>query len=104
MIKPKETVPVQVSVRLFTTLRELAGRGEETLEFSTKSVTVKVVLKALAKKHGSAFKEYLYDDRNRVREHLQILVNGRSASLMEDLETRLKEKDVVAVVPPVGGG
>lgn len=95
---------MQVSVRLFTTLRELAGRGEETLEFSAKSVTVGDVLKALAKKNGRAFRKYLYDDRNRVREHLQILVNGRSASLMEDLETRLKEKDVVAVVPPVGGG
>ena len=95
---------MQVSVRLFTTLRELAGRGEETLEFSPKSVTLEDVLKALAKKHGRAFRKYLYDDRNRVREHLQILVNGRSASLMEDLETRLKEKDVVAIVPPVGGG
>ncbi|MCW4055732.1 MAG: MoaD family protein [Candidatus Bathyarchaeota archaeon] len=95
---------MQISVRLFTTLRELAGKGEETLEFRAKSITVKEVLKELAKRHGSAFKEYLYDDRNRVREHLQILVNGRSASLMGDLETRLKEKDVVAVVPPVGGG
>jgi molybdopterin synthase sulfur carrier subunit len=95
---------VQISVRLFTTLRELAGKGEETLEFRAKSITVKEVLKELAKRHGNAFKEYLYDDRSRVREHLQILVNGRSASLMEDLETRLKEKDVVAVVPPVGGG
>ena len=65
---------------------------------------MKEVLEALARRHGRAFKEYLYDDRNRVREHLQILVNGKSASLMEDLETRLKEKDVVAVVPPVGGG
>jgi molybdopterin synthase sulfur carrier subunit len=95
---------VQISVRLFTTLRELAGRGEETLEFSAKSVTVKEVLKALAEKHGRAFKEYLYDDKDKVREHLQILVNGKSASLMKDLETRLEEKDVVAVVPPVGGG
>ncbi|MGB9134932.1 MAG: ubiquitin-like small modifier protein 1 [Candidatus Bathyarchaeia archaeon] len=95
---------MKVSVRLFTTLRELAGRGEETLEFNLRSVTVQEVLETLVKRHGRAFKEYLYDDKNRVREHLQLLVNGRSVNLIGDLETPLKEGDVVAVVPPVGGG
>lgn len=95
---------MKVSVRLFTTLRELAGRGEETLEFNLRSVTVQEVLETLVKRHGRAFREYLYDDKNRVREHLQLLVNGRSVNLIGDLETLLKEGDVVAVVPPVGGG
>ncbi len=95
---------MKVSVRLFTTLRELAGRGEETLEFNLRSVTVQEVLETLVKRHGRAFREYLYDDKNRVREHLQLLVNGRSVNLIGDLETSLKEGDVVAVVPPVGGG
>jgi len=39
-----------------------------------------------------------------VREHLQLLVNGKSVSLSEELETRLREGDEVAIVPPVGGG
>ncbi len=95
---------VKMVVRLFTTLRELAGRGDESLEFNVTRVTVQEVLEALVKRHGKAFKEYLYDDKSRVREYLQLLVNGKSVSLLGDLETRLREGDVVAIVPPVGGG
>lgn len=91
-------------MRLFTTLRELAGKGEETLEFSAKRVTVKDVLEGLARRHGKAFEDYLYDSKGKVREHLQLLVNGKSVSLMEELETKLREGDQVAIVPPVGGG
>jgi molybdopterin synthase sulfur carrier subunit len=95
---------LKIAVRLFTTLRELAGRGEESLEFNMASVTVQEVLEALVERHGKAFKEYLYDDKRRVREHLQLLVNGKSVDLLGNLETLLREGDVVAVVPPVGGG
>ena len=95
---------MKVSVRLFTTLRELAGKGKETLEFSAEVVAVKMVLEELAKQHGQAFREYLFNEKGKVREHLQLLVNGRSVDFLEELETRLKEGDQVAIVPPVGGG
>jgi molybdopterin synthase sulfur carrier subunit len=95
---------LKVSVRLFTTLRELAEGGEEALEFATRSITVHEVLETLAKRHGRAFRDYLYDDKNRVREHLQLLVNGKSVNLLDNLETRLREGDTLAIVPPIGGG
>ena len=95
---------MRVSVRLFTTLRELAGKGEEILEFDVGVVTVKDVLGELVKRHGEAFENYVYDEKGRLGEHLQLLVNGKRASLLEDLETQLKEGDRVAIVPPVGGG
>jgi len=95
---------VRVSVRMFTTLRELAGKGEETLEFGVGVVTVKDVLGELVRRHGKAFKDYLYDEEERVEEHLQLLVNGKRVGLLEELETRLKEGDQVAIVPPIGGG
>lgn len=95
---------VRVSVRLFTTLRELVGKGEETLEFDLGIVTVKDVLEDLAKRYGEEFKNYLYNEEREVRERLQLLVNGKNVSLLEELKTQLKEGDQVAVVPPVGGG
>ncbi|MDH5447761.1 MAG: MoaD family protein [Candidatus Bathyarchaeota archaeon] len=95
---------MRVSVRMFTTLRELAGKGEETLEFGVGVVTVKDVLGELVRRHGKAFKDYLYDEEERVEEHLQLLVNGKRVGLLEELETRLKEGDQVAIVPPIGGG
>lgn len=95
---------MKVSVRLFTVLRELAGKGEETLEFNAEPVTVRGVLEELVKQHGKAFKDYLYDEERNVREHLQLLVNGKSVDLLDNLNTQLKEGDQVAIVPPVGGG
>lgn len=95
---------MKVSVRLFTVLRELTQKGDETLEFDVGFVTVKVVLEEMVRRHGKEFKDYLYDEKRRVREHLQLLVNGKSVSLSEGLETRLREGDEVAIVPPVGGG
>jgi molybdopterin synthase sulfur carrier subunit len=97
---------VHVSVRFFTTLRELTGKKEETLEFSkNETVTVQSVLKHLAKLHGKSFAEYVYDHKTgEVRGFLQLLVNGRSASSFEGLNTKLSEGDVLAIIPPVGGG
>jgi molybdopterin synthase sulfur carrier subunit len=95
---------VKVSVRLFTTLRELTGKSEKILEFNMKTVTVKDVLETLVKLHGKELRDYMYDEKKKVREHLQLLVNGKSVSLLEELDTQLKDGDQVAIVPPVGGG
>ena len=74
------------------------------MEFDLGIVTVKDVLEDLAKRYGEEFKDYLYNEEREVREHLQLLVNGKNVSLLEELKTQLKEGDQVAVVPPVGGG
>jgi molybdopterin synthase sulfur carrier subunit len=97
---------VQVSVRFFTTLREVIGKKEETLKFSGgEAVTVDTVLERLVELHGKTFVEYVFDQKNgKVRGFLQFLVNGRSISSFEGLGTRLSDGDVLAIIPPVGGG
>ncbi|MGB9672216.1 MAG: ubiquitin-like small modifier protein 1 [Candidatus Norongarragalinales archaeon] len=96
---------MRVSVRFFTSLRELIGKREETLEFSDdERVTVDVVLKRLAERYGKGFVEYVYDADGEVKGFLQFLVNGRSASTLRGLETELSDGDVLAIIPPVGGG
>jgi len=97
---------VRVSVRFFTTLREVIGKKEETLKFSGgEAVTVNTVLERLVELHGKSFVEYVYDQKNgKVRGFLQFLVNGRSISSFEGLGTRLSDGDVLAIIPPVGGG
>ena len=97
---------MRVSVRFFTTLRELTGKKEETLEFSRgKVVTVESVLERLKELHGKSLTEYVYDPKNgKVRGFLQFLVNGRSIASFEGLKTKLSDGDVLAIIPPVGGG
>lgn len=97
---------MQVSVRFFTSLRELTGKREETLKFRDgETVTVDKVLKRLAKRYGKSFVEYVYESKSgEVKGFLQFLVNGRSASTLNGLDTKLADGDVLAIIPPVGGG
>ena len=97
---------MQVSVRFFTSLREVTNKKEETLKFPEgEKVTVEVVLKTLAQRYGKPFVEYVYDrNTGEVRSFLQFLINGKSATTLNGLQTELKDGDVLAILPPVGGG
>ncbi len=97
---------MQINVRFFTSLREITGKKEENLSFpQDETVTINTVLKALSKQHGRAFVEYIYDSKTgEVRGFLQFLVNGKSTSTLNGLQTELQDGDVVAILPPVGGG
>jgi molybdopterin synthase sulfur carrier subunit len=97
---------LQVSVRFFTSLREIVDKKEETLKFPEgEIVNVDMVLKTLAQRYGERFVEYVYDRKTgEVRGFLQFLVNGKSASTLNGLQTELEEGDVLAILPPVGGG
>jgi molybdopterin synthase sulfur carrier subunit len=97
---------LQVSVRFFTSLREILGKKEETLEFpeGTK-VTVDNVLETLKRLYGKPFDEYVYDPKTgETKGFLQLLVNGKSAATLSGLHTELDDGDVLAILPPVGGG
>ncbi len=97
---------MQVKVRFFTSLREIVGKREEALTFDVnEKVTVDLVLKNLAKEYGVTFSEYVYNDKTgHPNGFLQFLVNGTSTATLIGLETELKDGDVLAILPPVGGG
>ena len=97
---------MQVSVRFFTSLREIVDKKEETLKFPAgEKVTVDKVLKTLAQRYGKRFVEYVYDGKTgEVRGFLQFLINGRSVTALNGLQTELKDGDVLAILPPVSGG
>ena len=97
---------MEVKVRFFTSLREIVNKREQTLTFTEgEKVTVDVVLKALSQKYGKPFIEYVYNGKTgQPKNFLQFLINGTSTSTLNGLETELKDGDVLAILPPVGGG
>ncbi len=96
---------MRVSIRFFTSLREITGKKEETLELPNIEITVRQLLEILSSLHGKEFVEYVYDIRSqKVKGFLQFLVNGKSTSTAEGLETVMRDGDVLAILPPVGGG
>jgi len=94
---------MKVTVKFFTTLREITDKRVEEIK-SSKDLTVGELLEQLSKKYGRKFMDYVYDKKGNVQSYLQFLVNGRSITTREGFKTKLKEGDRVAIIPPVGGG
>lgn len=96
---------MEVKVRFFTVLRETVGKREEILSFTDDAkVTVGSALKLLAQKYGAPFAQYVYAEKGQPRGFLQFLINGVSTQNLKGLETELGNGDVLAILPPVGGG
>jgi sulfur-carrier protein len=97
---------MEVKVRFFTSLREIVNKREETLTFiDNEKISVDSVLKTLCSKYGKLFTQYVYDGKTgQPKNFLQFLVNGTSISTLSGLETALMDGDVLAILPPVGGG
>jgi MoaD family protein len=93
---------VNVKVRYFTTLRELAGVPEETIHLREGAVLADLI-KKIASKYGKEAREYLYS-KGRIDPSIYFLINGEDSRVLSGLKTRLREGDIVAIIPPIGGG
>jgi MoaD family protein len=90
---------MKIKVKFFTSLREMTGKKADEIQAPI-PLPLKDFLAYLPQKYGDEVKEYMYDERGNVRQHLQILINGRG----KGLETILKDGDTIAIFPPIGGG
>jgi MoaD family protein len=91
-----------VTVKFFASFREAVGKGEESVEGAE---NVAVLLDELVRRFGEKLVEHLYQPGTReLRKTVNILVNGRGLNLPSELNTPLRDGDVVAVFPPVSGG
>jgi molybdopterin synthase sulfur carrier subunit len=92
-----------VEVRFFTTLRDITQTKRDEVTASS-ATTVEGLVALLSKRYGCSFREYVYDEAGKLRPHLKYLVNGRSITSLNGVKTRLTNEDIVAIIPPVGGG
>ncbi len=89
---------MDVEVLLFGQFHELAGarQGVISVEEGTRLTDL---IKQLGEEYGTVFCEEV----DRI-EGLRILINGREYSLLDGMETQLKDKDAVVFLPPISGG
>ncbi len=91
-----------ITVKFFANFREVTRKGQERVE-GTKNVAS--LLDELVHRFGEGFAKQLYSPGTRKpSETVNILVNGRRISFLQELNTPLKDGDVVAIFPPVSGG
>lgn len=94
---------MNVEVKFFTSLREITGKKVDEIQLQN-TITVDELLTLLSEKYGKNFREYIYNKKGDVQGFLSVLVNGKNINIMQGFDTKLQENDVVAILPPVGGG
>ncbi|HJX24355.1 MAG TPA: ubiquitin-like small modifier protein 1 [Candidatus Bathyarchaeia archaeon] len=95
---------INVTVKFFTTLREITGTRERTIEIGEETM-VEEVLDKLREEYGKAFEEYVYEkDGKQLSSGLQFLVDGRNIFTISGQKTKLSQNSVLAIIPPIEGG
>jgi molybdopterin synthase sulfur carrier subunit len=95
---------MKINVRYFTTLRELTGTREDGLELMDGSNLAELI-ETVSVKYGTVAFMYLHvTESGKIDPSIKFLINGVAAQNLRGLETELKDGDVVAIIPPIGGG
>lgn len=91
-----------IIVKFFANFREATGKEQEKIEGAK---DIAALLDELVCKFGEELARQMYfPGTKELRDTVNILVNGRGIRLLQELETPLKDGDVVAIFPPVSGG
>jgi sulfur-carrier protein len=88
------------TVRIPTPLRKLTNGLEEV---SASGATIGEILKDL-EQHYPGMKERLCDDKGQVRRFVNIFANDEDIRFLQNLETPVKDKDEISIVPAIAGG
>lgn len=89
-----------VTVKVPTLLRSHTG-GEAVVEAEGR--TIGDVLKDLESRYPGMTQRFT-DEDGTLQRHVNIYVNGEDVRYLGNLETEVKEGDVVSVLPAVAGG
>jgi len=94
---------MKVEVKFFTSLREITGKKVDEIQLQS-VITVEELLTLLSEKYGKKFREYIHNKKGKVHGFLSFLVNGKNINVLQGFDTKLKQGDIIAILPPVGGG
>jgi molybdopterin synthase sulfur carrier subunit len=91
-----------ISVKFFSNFREVTGRKQTTVESAE---NVGELLDKLIGEFGEKLAGQLYHPGGRkLRETVNILLNGNGVNIPKGLGAPLRNGDTVAIFPPVSGG
>jgi molybdopterin synthase sulfur carrier subunit len=94
---------MKVKIKFFTSLREITGTKMVILHLKNK-MSVEQLLFLLLEKYGQEFCDYVYNQEGKVQDFLSFLINGKNINNLQGFNTELREGDIIAILPPVGGG
>lgn len=94
---------MRVEVKYYAMIREATGRRMETIEVPEGS-SVDDLLGLLVGMYKEGLSNFIYDEEKRVRDYLSFMLNGLNVYSLKGVSTLLRDGDIFAILPPVGGG
>ena len=94
---------MRVEVKYYAMIREATGTRVETLEVPEGS-SVDDLLGLLVGMYKEGLSNFIYDEEKKVRDYLSFMLNGLNVYSLKGMSTLLRDGDIFAILPPVGGG
>jgi molybdopterin synthase sulfur carrier subunit len=94
---------LKIEVRFFANLRELA-KTKAVVEDIKSGASVGDVIHKICERFGVKFREQVLGKLGQPNENVKILLNGHNIVFLQGAATELRDGDVIAIFPPVGGG
>lgn len=89
-----------ITATFFGALVKITGEKATNVE----ALTLKEAISALTAKYGGRFEDRISDRKGNINRFVNVYVNGKDIRFLNSLETTLKDKDGVSIIPAVGGG
>jgi len=91
---------MKIKVKIFATLRDSVGWKEK--EYNVEAKDINNFLKEVV--GGKLYNIIMDKSKGELNPQYKILLNGRDIDFLDGLKTKLKDQDLIAIFPPVGGG
>jgi MoaD family protein len=92
-----------VTVKFIGTLRGISGKEKLTIELE-KEMSLSELVKKIVEREPKLKRALIDPELEDPRPNALILVNGREISVLNGLETVVRDKDEVVFVPVIHGG
>jgi len=96
-------VKMLITVKLVGVFRGISGKTQVSIRFENK-VSLKEAIKTIVQELPKLKRTLIDPDLGDPRQNALILVNGKEISVLNGLETMLKDGDELILVPVVHGG
>jgi MoaD family protein len=93
---------MRVEVHLYFPFRNEVGESPVVLELPP-GADVAQAVQALVKRYPRLGDRF-YDPQGQIQRHISALVNGMSIQFRQGWATKVRDRDVITLLPPVGGG